>query len=60
MKKGEIKFPVQGYDMRRKTAKQQKGATSSNIYLPSEWDGKEVVVILAEELEEEGDDNSEN
>lgn len=39
----EIK--VIGFEMLEKKVKLQKGATSSNIYLPKNWEGKTVKVI---------------
>jgi putative transposon-encoded protein len=41
-----MKFELEGTDMKRTTvAKMSKGA---HVYLPKEWIGKEVVVVLIE------------
>lgn len=45
--KGE--FIHHGYEVLIKTAKKTgKGSTSCTIYVPSEWEGKKVVIIRIE------------
>lgn len=45
------KFSVFGVDYLKKTV--GEGGTSGRIYVPREWIGKEVVVILKSEGDEE-------
>ena len=39
-------FNIQGYFLVKKTV--SKGDTSGRVYLPKEWIGKEVAVVLKE------------
>jgi len=42
-----MKFELEGEDMLKKTV--SKGDSSARIFVPKEWEGKEVAVILLEE-----------
>jgi len=42
--KGKVKFEIEGTDMVKK--KPSPAGSSSKLYLPKDWAGKEVVVIL--------------
>ncbi|NJD76571.1 MAG: DUF2080 family transposase-associated protein [Candidatus Methanoperedens sp.] len=49
MNKGKGEFKHYGYEVLIKTAKKQgKKSTSCNVYVPSDWEGKKVVVIRVE------------
>lgn len=50
---GPEKIEAEGFEMKRKTATKSKGASSCHIYLPPEWENREVIVILKEEPNEE-------
>lgn len=39
-----MKFELEGIDMRKKVAK--KSGTTCHVFVPKEWEGKEVAVIL--------------
>lgn len=41
-----MEFKIEGTDMKKKKA--HKSGTNGHIYLPKDWIGKEVVVILIE------------
>ena len=47
----EIKVEVEGYQVLEK--KVRYGGTSGRIYLPKEWVGKRVKIILLEPTDEE-------
>ena len=42
--KGKVKFEIEGIDMVKR--KPSPAGSSSKLYLPKDWAGKEVVVIL--------------
>ena len=42
---------IKGYEMLRKRAKLMgKNSTSCTIYVPKDWEGKEVTIVLNEKL----------
>ena len=45
MEKKSANITIDGYEMLRKTAKLPKKGSSSVVYLPPDWNGKEVVII---------------
>lgn len=45
MKSSLREIKVLGIEMLEKEVKLPKGATSANVYLPKNWEGKKVVVI---------------
>lgn len=51
MNKFEVK--ISGYEIQQKKAKlTSKKSTSCTIYVPKSWEGKDVTIILNEEIEE--------
>lgn len=45
MEKKSANISIEGQEMVRKTARKPKKGSSSVVYLPPDWDGKEVVII---------------
>jgi hypothetical protein len=52
MAREAIKFMVQGHDSRVKTVT-AGSKSSSRVYTPKDWEGKQVMIILLEPLDDD-------